>query len=238
MSKRLTEKHFDASFDEVFARLDADGDGVVDPTELRRLMFGDFLIPGADPKVYGEVLEYDQLHAVVTEYLTDFNSTSKKFMHLVLFLYALEHVCRICRVIKQPFGNALLVGVGGSGKQSLTRLASFVAGATFSQITITKAYSAINLLEDFKPLFIQAGVKGRGAAFLFTDKEIKEESFLEFINIFLNTGELPNLFPRDELDAIIGECREKYQDLYKGSEPTVDELWAFFTTPTHRLPLA
>ena len=49
-----------------------------------------------------------------------------------------------------------------------------------------------------------------------------------FFNIFLNTGELPNLFPRDELDAVIGECREKYQQMYKGSEPTVDELWSFF----------
>ena len=34
------------------------------------------------------------------------------------------------------------------------------------------------------------------------DKEIKDEAFLEFFNIFLNTGELPNLFPRDELEAI------------------------------------
>ena len=63
---------------------------------------------------------------------------------------------------------------------------------------------------------------------MLTDKEIKDEGFLEFFNIFLNTGELPNLFPRDELDAVIGECREKYQAMYKGSEPTVDTLWAFF----------
>ena len=96
------------------------------------------------------------------------------------------------------------------------------------QITITKTYNSNNLLEDFKPLYRRAGVQGKGAVFLMTDKEVKEESFLEYINIFLNTGELPNLFPRDELDAIIGECREKYQTLYKGSEPTVEMLWSFF----------
>ena len=55
------------------------------------------------------------------QYLDDFNMTSSKEMKLVFFMDAIEHVSRIVRMIRQQRGNALLVGVGGTGKQSLTR---------------------------------------------------------------------------------------------------------------------
>jgi dynein heavy chain len=59
----------------------------------------------------------------------------------VLFLDAIEHVSRVARVIRLPLGNALLLGVGGSGRQSLTRLATYMEDFEFFQIEIAKGYA-------------------------------------------------------------------------------------------------
>ncbi|KAJ1633354.1 dynein heavy chain and region D6 of dynein motor-domain-containing protein [Pavlovales sp. CCMP2436] len=201
--------------------------------------FVDFLQPpGEDPesgeelpapKLYEPAGSVDVVKGVITSYMKKFNESNKLHsMDLVLFEDAMLHFMRVSRLLAMPRGNALLVGVGGSGKQSLTRLAAFIARADFAQIVITKQYSASTLLEDFKPLYRTAGVLNKGVAFVFTDKEIKEETFLEYLNIFLNTGEVPNLFARDEYDAIIGEVGVPYSAIFKNSEPTKEDLWAFF----------
>ena len=98
--------------------------------------------------------------------------------NLVLFEAALEHVARIARVILQPQGHALLVGVGGSGKQSLARLAAFMCGYRVMQITITSGYGMGDLMEDVKRMYQIAGLKDEGVVFLFTDSQIINEKFL------------------------------------------------------------
>lgn len=67
-----------------------------------------------------------QLVKEMEEYMEDYNQTNTAKMKLVLFMDAIEHVCRIARILRQPQGNALLLGVGGSGRQSVTKLASYM----------------------------------------------------------------------------------------------------------------
>ena len=91
---------------------------------------------------------------------------------LVFFPDAIGHVCRLARVLSAPRGSAMLVGVGGSGKQSLTRFAAFVCGQQCFQIELRKGYSAVDFREDLKGLCVVAGEKGQDVTFLFCDSQV------------------------------------------------------------------
>ena len=180
---------------EIFVVLDAFsaefGADIEKLKSMEQIYFVDFMRDGAEdpetgellpaPKIY-EPVEYENLEETrskAIEYMGRFNEAYKLLrMELVFFHDALEHLTRITRLFGLSRGCALLVGVGGSGKQSLTRLASYIANATCFQITLTKTYNANNLLEDFKPLYRRAGVQAKPTVFMLTDKEIKVSSRL------------------------------------------------------------
>eukprot|EP00959_Pyramimonas_sp_CCMP1952_P235288 4916558-Pyramimonas_sp.AAC.1 len=63
------------------------------------------------PRKYERILDIDALIAVMEDYLTDYNGMSKRPMNLAMFLFAVEHVSRISRILNQPGGHLLLVGV-------------------------------------------------------------------------------------------------------------------------------
>ena len=160
------------------------------------------------PQSYEFQSELPPVRTKALAFQDQFNEENKVGkLELVLFEYALEHLMRISRCMCQDRGSMMLVGVGGSGKQSLTRLASYIAGNFIFQISITKYYSVSNLFDDIKVLYKTAGLKGKPVTFIFTDAEVKEEGFLEYINQILATGEVSNLFPKDEMDAILGDLR-------------------------------
>lgn len=90
-------------------------------------------------------------------------------MNLVLFDDALEHILKIARCLKQPRGHIMLIGVGGSGKQSLIRLCTFMRGMELKQIELFKGYRVNDFLDFMKGLMKQSGISGTGISFVMTD---------------------------------------------------------------------
>ena len=175
------------------------------------VLFGDFMKGDleAEDRNYEEITNFQKLTDVMYRLLDDYNySGASTQMNLVFFQDALEHLCRICRILRQPRGNAMLVGVGGCGKQSLTRLAAHICNCRCFQIQITKSYGIGDFREDLKTLFKQAGgPEELPTVFLLSDTQLVVESMLEDINNILNTGEVPSLFQKEELEEIENDLR-------------------------------
>jgi len=228
--KECTRAPFSGNFDTLFKHLDNDKDGKVQSLdEFRGLLFGDIYTPfGFSERPYEEILDRPKLVKCADDALVQYNDISDKPMNLVLFNFAIEHLLRIGRIIRQPSGHGLLVGVGGSGRQSLSRLASKLADFDVFQVEIKKVYRMFEWREDVKQLMSQVGTKGNQTTFLFTDTQIKEEGFLEDINNILNTGEVPNIFPVDEKVDICENMRQPAKENERCENGTPAELFAYF----------
>ncbi|KAJ8399894.1 hypothetical protein AAFF_G00406240 [Aldrovandia affinis] len=192
--------------------------GKVTDESIRSLFFGDYGKPDSDTKAYDEITDLKQLMGVMEYYLEEFNNVSKTPMSLVLFKFAIEHISRICRVLKQDNGHLLLVGIGGSGRQSATKLATFINEYDLFQIELTKNYGIPDWRDDLKRVMIKAGIEGKSTVFLFSDSQIKDEAFIEDTNMLLNTGDVPNIFPADERADII----EKMQGIARTEGKKID----------------
>lgn len=64
---------------------------------------------------------------------------------------------------------------GGSGKQSLTKLAAFAAGCEIFEITLSRGYDENNFREDLKILYNKLGIERKKMVFLFTDQHVAQE---------------------------------------------------------------
>ena len=183
-----------------------------------------------DPK-YLPIKDLASATATLTEALGNYNEVNA-VMNLVLFRDAVGHICRINRILESPRGNALLVGVGGSGKQSLSRLAAFITGLETFQITIAKGYGINELKADLGTCFIKSGVKAIGTMFLMTDAQVADEKFLVLVNDLLASGEISDLFADDQKAEIVDGVRNEVKGL--GMEDSTANCWTFFIERVRR----
>ena len=180
---------------------------------------------------YLPVPSVERLKAVLDSKLVEYNE-SNAIMDLVLFEQAILHVTRINRIIQNPGGNAMLVGVGGSGKQSLCRLAAFISDYEVRQIAVTANYTVEDLKEELRAIYTSAGVRGNPIVFLITDSQIVNEKFLVYINGIITSGWIPDLFPKEDIDNILGSIANEAKSA--GVPDTPEARISYFVSKVKR----
>ena len=140
--KRCVADHFKLTYEKVV------------PPDDGELLYCDFFTPGYDPTIYEQVTSFAKLSDITSEHLNEYNEQHIA-MNLVLFGDAMAHVCRICRVLRQPQGNALLLGIGGSMKRRPSDASTkfWIAGTHLSGRTqrSTSSFSSLSKLLSHSP---------------------------------------------------------------------------------------
>ena len=157
-----------------------------------------------NPNVLVQPKTYDALKTEIAEHLQRYND-EKGDLPLVLFDNAIMDICRIARIISNPCSHALLVGVGGSGKQSLSRLACFIKDIDISLPNLSGTdYNDEAFLLDLRNVMLKSVLKPAESpyCFLINDNHIIDEYFLVYINNFLSSYWVDEIFEtRQDLEA-------------------------------------
>jgi dynein heavy chain len=85
---------------------------------------------------------------------------------------------------------------------------------------------------ELAALYIKAGLKNTGVVFLLTDAQVPDEKFLVLINDLLASGNIPDLFPPDEVESIISSIRNEVKGA--GMQDTRENCWSFFIDRVRR----
>lgn len=203
---------------------------VEEDVNINPILFGDYKMsdpedPEAeDPRLYEDLVSFEAVRGKMVKILEDYNE-SNKAMNLVLFDEALEHITKIHRIIRFAKGSALLVGFGGSGKQSLTRLATYLAFYDMFQISLKRNYKEEDFREELRDLYKEV-LKKKPMTFMFTDAHCVDEGFLELINNILTIGMVPALFAEEDKDGLKSQVDD---EIRKKKLPDSKEFaWEYF----------
>jgi dynein heavy chain len=139
------------------------------------LFFGDFM--DQNDKKYIYLDDPEVITQKFQEYLDEYNITFPTQMNLVFFADCKRHVARISRVLSQPRGNGLLVGVSGVGRKSVGRLGAFIQEIQPFSIEITRNYDLNTFNEDIKAIMFQVAKGFRRCSCFRTRKSSRRPSW-------------------------------------------------------------
>ncbi|SBT46197.1 dynein heavy chain, putative [Plasmodium ovale wallikeri] len=170
-------------------------------------------------KMYLGVKKFYVLKEVLAEKLNEYNSTHVE-LPLVLFDYAIIQICKICRILDFNISHLMLIGFGGSGKQSLMKLSIFINSLNLISISINNNYDVNNFKTDLQEFHLKCAIKpGNVHVLLLKEKDVLD-SFLPYINDLTSTGLCNDLFSKDEYLGIFSSIRNqiKYLNIGESNE--------------------
>ncbi len=188
-----------------------------------------------DMKFYMQLEDQSVLRDFVTMKLSRLNSENPQIqMDLVIFEDVLRHLCRVHRILHMERGHMLFMGINGSGRESISRLAAFIADVTFFTSRIHGNHDLDHFRDDLKYLCISCGLKKQPHLLFLKDEKIHSNLCFEYISNLLVSGSLQGLFTKEEKIKICDEIMDDAAIITDTFEDSKHILWNFFVQRTRK----
>ena len=112
------------------------------------LLFCNFL--KSDDRLYQQLNDWRQCCPILLDYQMRHNLNGHSTLKMVFFKEAVEHVLRISRVLQQPGGHLLLIGLDGTGRRTCLELGAFISGHILFQLNLKRGYAHEEFRDDLK----------------------------------------------------------------------------------------
>ena len=181
--------------------------------EMDKVIFTNLLAEAADlgDREYTEQPDLILIRKKVEMELEELNSSSTKRepMSISIFDFAVLQILKICRILKLDKSHGLLLGLGGSGRQTLTRLSTYMMGQQLVTLEVHKAYNQEKWREDIKRILGEASVTSKCSTLVITESQSSNVYLMQDIDSMLNLGEIPNLYEHEEFLKFYDKLKEK-----------------------------
>ena len=188
---------FRENFDSAFEHL-GKVDGFVTEQNLRNLTFGDFIeVEGR--KVYQELTSFDEFaKQAKTKLKTYFDLHPENNFVVDIFKYPMENISKLCRILSLPGENMILLGDGGSGRETVSKVAAILKDLTFYKPPSSPNFTFEDWRKDLKSILKETGGLGKSCILFMTPSHLQKKQYLEDINNILTSGQIQGLFSQDE----------------------------------------
>ncbi|RCK58006.1 Dynein heavy chain, cytoplasmic [Candida viswanathii] len=147
-----------------------------------------------------------ELRSFVAQRLRVFSEEEME-VDLVLHDEMLDHALRIDRVLRQPQGHMILVGLSASGKSTLAKFVAWINGLKVVFLNVRTNYTIENFDATLRDVLTRC-VQGEKICFIIDESSILEASFIERMNTLLANAEIPGLFEGDDYTVLMNKCLE------------------------------
>lgn len=146
---------------------------------------------------------------------------------LVLHDAVLDLALRCDRVLQQPGGHLLLIGVAGSGRTTVARFCAWLRGLSLYSVPTSSTYDEARFDDDLRALLRRVGVRGERVCWTLDESQVAVPARVEKLNTLLANAEVAGLFEGDEYASLLSQLRDTAQreGLVLDSD---DELLALF----------